>query len=111
MNNVLDEVLQQAKQNPEGFTVSIVDFSSPTNGWVVAFKETQDCFGVEGAKKVIDFARFTTNLVGGWCNEDGTMQFDAVMIIQDVQEAIKKAVENKQRYIYNLETGAYIKTL
>ena len=106
------KVKEIAQANKAGFTISLIDLKHQEGDfWVVAFKETQDCFNDEGLKKVIEFAKRTTNIIGGWKNEDNTMQYDCVMLIQDQEIAIKTAKENLQRFIYNLKTKKYLKTM
>lgn len=105
MKNIFEKVLQVAKQQETGFTISIVDFTSQKKGWAVAFKETQNSFGEEGLKKVIDFAIKNSTFVGGWLdNESKNFYFDAIKIVEDEEEATKLGIENEQLAIFNLET-------
>lgn len=98
----LERILKIAKENPNGFTVEIENFTSFKKGYCVAYKETQNSFGIEGAKKVIEFAKTHSNIVGGWKGENG-FYFDCSMIINDLEQAIKKGRENEQIAIYDLE--------
>lgn len=100
-----NKIVKIANENKEGFTVEIKNFTFPKKGWVVAFKETQNCFGNNGLKKVIEFAQKKSNIVGGWFDKkSGNFYYDAVMIIEDEQIATKKGIENEQLAIFNLET-------
>lgn len=102
----LKEMLYKVtEQNPEGFTYSPSRACFLTRGYVVASNETQDCFGKAGIFKVIKFyLKHTDYCIGGWRNEDGTLQFDASKVYQNIHEAISAALANGQRAIYNLYT-------
>ena len=98
-----------AKQRPEGFTFNPIKNNFPTNGFAVATDKTQDCIGKVGLVKVIMF--YLSNYdycIGGWRNEDGTMQFDASKVYLNVEDAINAALDNSQRAIFNLSTGEVI---
>lgn len=104
-----NKVLEIASQNPVGFTYDILTGRMPQKGYVVAAKDTQDCIGNRGLFQVIKF--YLHNLdycIGGWRNEDGTMQFDASKVYYDLNEAITAAVKNEQRAIFNLYTKKVI---
>jgi len=107
--SVKDKIKRVAAQNPAGFTYRIMQNTLATKGYVVACFETQNCFGNAGLYKVIKHCMRNLNCcVGGWRNEDGTMQYDASVIYKDLQEAINAAVYNQQRAIFNLYTGRVI---
>ena len=98
-----------AKQRPEGFTFNPIKNNFPTNGFVVATDKTQNCIGKVGLVKVILF--YLSNYdycIGGWRNEDGTMQFDASKVYLNVEDAINAARDNGQRAIYDLHSGKAI---
>lgn len=107
MKNLFSIIKQIAQQNKEGFTIDITTLKTPKKGWCVALKETQNCFNDEGLSKVLEIAKTTTNIVGGWLDDD-KFYFDAVMLIEDREEAIQAGKENEQLAIYNLETREYI---
>lgn len=99
-----------AKANQNGFTISLLDFSPPKSGFCVAMNLTQDHFGDEGLKKVIEIAKNSTFVVGGWFNkEEELFYYDCVMIVQDKETAIKLGKANKQLAIFDLTKGEEIK--
>ncbi|GHT13965.1 hypothetical protein AGMMS4956_10970 [Bacteroidia bacterium] len=51
MANLVDAILEVAKQNPDGFTIEIPSLKSVTSGFVAACQETQNCFGRKGLEK------------------------------------------------------------
>lgn len=115
MNNFLFsfEMLQAiAIANPGGFTVNKDTLQPIKHGFSVAVKETQNSFGNYGAAKVIKYAKDHNEVqaLGGWKNsENGKFYFDAVIICDSLNEAIKLGHENKQIAIFNLDTLEEIK--
>ncbi|MFC0182538.1 fructokinase [Pseudarcicella hirudinis] len=102
-----DELLRVASENPDGFTINVNTFQPVTHGWAVALLETQNCFGREGAMKVIDVAlKKTAGIVGGW-NNQGDYYFDAVLIVESESEATRLGIENEQIGIYEIHTNRY----
>lgn len=102
-----DKLLRVASENPSGFTINIIDFQPVKKGWAVALKETQNHFGREGAERVIKIAiEKTEAIVGGW-KYGKDFYFDAVLIIEDEDEATKFGIENEQIGIYHIETNTY----
>lgn len=101
-----NRIAQVAAANPFGFTFNPSQNKLATVGYVVATKDTQDCFGKAGLWKVIKYClRHPGLCIGGWLNEDGVMQYDASMVFYDINEAVAAALENDQRAFYNLYTG------
>lgn len=101
-----------AKQNPDGFTVDKNTLEPITEGWAVAVSETQNSFGEEGLKQVIEHAEQKSYIeaIGGWLNsEDGQYYFDAVMVVQDYETAAELGYRNKQKAIFDLYTGEEFK--
>jgi hypothetical protein len=103
MQNLIRALKKIAKENPNGFTVYLKDLRPVIEGWAVALKETQNCFGDEGLKKVIEVATEKTGIVGGW--KDKKFYWDAVMLFSDEEEATKTGIENEQIAIYQIETN------
>jgi len=98
-----------AATNPEGFTYSPSKLGYPQKGYVVATECTQDCVGNSGMFRVIKFyLKHTDFCIGGWRNEDGSMQYDASKIYYSLEEAVKAAIDNQQRAFYNLYTNSVI---
>ena len=56
MKNRFTAIKEVAKANPYGFTISIIDFQTPKKGNCVEMRLTQDRFGDEGIKRVIEIA-------------------------------------------------------
>jgi len=98
-----------AQENPSGFTVSLPSLQFITRGWVVAKKETQNSFGLEGLNKALEVALKTSKTIGGWQDEE-LFYWDAVMVFNNEDEATQASIENEQLAIYNIETN-YLKWL
>lgn len=97
------KVKEIAEANKEGFTLSILDFSSPKSGFCIAMNLTQNCFGDNGLKKVLEIAQKSTFYIGGWFDErEKQFYYDCVMIEQDKETAIQLGRANEQIAIYNL---------
>jgi fructokinase len=103
---MIDKILKIADENPDGFTISL-NFEIPASGYVVAEKETQNSFGVEGLKKVIEYAKANRTFIGGW-KEKKQYYFDASKIYNNKDEAIKAGIENEQIAIYDLNNDEVI---
>lgn len=100
---MIERLLEIAKQNPEGFTVYTSTLQHVKKGWVVALKETQNCFGEDGLKKALEFAK-VTGTIGGW-KEKKLFYFDAVQLYDNEEDATKAGIENEQIAIFNIETS------
>lgn len=95
--------------NPEGFTFSPSEKRYPRKGYVVASGHTQDCIGRTGLFRVVKFyLQHTDYCIGGWRNEEGSMQYDASKVYDSLEEAVKAAIANQQRAFYNLYTNCEI---
>lgn len=104
---MIEKIKQIAEENPDGFTIFTTTLEHVKSGWVVAMKETQNSFGDEGLKRVLEVAEKSTKTLGGW-KEGKLFYFDAVHVLQDREEAIRIGKENEQIAIYHLETGTLI---
>jgi hypothetical protein len=108
-----EAIMEIAKQNPEGFTVTMTG-NSYTVGIAVATSLTQEAFGMEGIQKVIDVINNSGdafNAIGGWYNaEDGQYYFDAVIVYDYAHmfEAYYMAIGEKQKAIYDIGKGIEI---
>jgi hypothetical protein len=102
------EMLQAvATMSPDGFTVDKNTFEPITSGYSVAVKETQNSFGNYGAAKVVSYANKHEEItaLGGWYNsKNGQFYFDAVIIVDTLEEALRLGRENGQLAIFNLNT-------
>lgn len=105
MNNLLQRVWDLSQESPLGFTVD-TEMNKITGGYSVAYEETQDSFGYEGLRKVVEFAEKHGTCIGGWFDEvSGRYYFDATEVVKDKAEAIEIGRRNKQIAIFNLKTG------
>lgn len=100
---MIEKIKQIASENPKGFTIFTTTLEHVTKGWVIALKETQNSFGDNGLRKVLEVAKRTTRTIGGW-KEGKLFYWDCVMIVDDEEEATKIGRENEQIAIYHLET-------
>ena len=105
MKHLIDRVWEYSRNNPEGFTLNIETFKPIKKGIAVAYQATQDSFGKQGLKDVLNHALDNNKIVGGWFNvENREYYFDSVRIFRKLDEAIKFGIENKQIAIFNLTT-------
>lgn len=110
---ILEQIKKQisliSSQKPDGFTYNPYAKRFQSKGYVVASSQTQDCFGKSGLFRVIKFClRHPDYCIGGWRNEDGIMQYDASRVFLNMEEAVRSAIDNEQRAIFNLYTGKVI---
>ena len=107
MESLIRRIKEIAAENELGFTITLPDCEFVTSGYVVAMLETQNSFGDEGLKRVIEMASDTTGIMGGW-NDDGLFYWDAVYIIHDRERAIELGKANEQIAIYHIENNDVI---
>lgn len=100
------EMLQAvATMNPDGFTIDKNTFESITSGYSVAVAETQNSFDNAGCARVVAYAakHQEINALGGWYNsKNKKYYFDAVIIVDSLEEAIRLGRENGQLAIFDL---------
>ena len=103
---------QIALQNEKGFTVDKTTLKPITEGYSVAIKKTQNSFGSKGLLKAF-FVGISTPIVnafGGWYNTDNRkFYFDAVVIFDRFDRALKFAQENEQIALFDLNKGKEVK--
>ena len=90
---------------PDGFTVDKNTFEPITSGYSVAVADTQNSFGNYGAAKVVSYANKHNEIkaLGGWYNsKNGQFYYDAVIIVDTLEEALKLGRENGQLAIFDL---------
>jgi fructokinase len=90
---------------PDGFTVDKNTFEPITSGYSVAVADTQNSFGNYGAAKVVSYANKHNEIkaLGGWYNsKNGQFYYDAVIIVDSLEEALKIGRENNQLAIFDL---------
>jgi fructokinase len=103
MTNLFQAIKKIAEQNPDGFTVKIPDLTALKTGYVVACIETQNCFGDEGLRKVLKHALEHEGIVGGWKNvENRLFYYDNSSVFDNLEDAIRFAIENKQIAFFDL---------
>ena len=96
-----------AIMNPDGFTINARTFEPITSGYAVAIAQTQNSFGNAGAARVAAYVckHPEINAVGGWMDsETGLYYYDATIVVDDLETALKLGRENKQIAIFNLST-------
>ncbi len=104
-----DRVLEVSKKYFLGFTIHPETLEKPKKGYGVSLLETQNCFGIEGLKKAYQVALERNCYIGGWRNpKNSKYYYDATVVVEDYDEAIRLAKENKQLAIYNYTTGETI---
>ena len=94
-----------AAANPAGYTVDARTLEPLTSGYAVAVAATQNSFGLEGLERVIEYAGTHTEIAafGGWRDDkSGCYYYDAVVICQDLTDAMELARVNKQLAFFDL---------
>lgn len=110
MEQLFDAILEIANANPDGFTVDLTTLKKVTKGISVAYHETQDSFGKEGLKRVLNHALMHGKKVGGWLNEEnGMFYFDSIRIFTNLEEAKRFGRENQQIAIFDISQMRLIK--
>lgn len=110
MEQLFEAILMIAEANPEGFTVDLTTLKKVTEGISVAYLETQDSFGEDGLKRVINHAEMHEKKVGGWLNEENNeFYFDSIRIFTDLEEAKRFGRENQQIAIFDISNMRLIK--
>lgn len=110
MEQLFEAILKIAEANPDGFTVDLTTLKKVTKGISVAYIDTQDSFGEEGLKRVLNHALMHEKKVGGWLNEENqAFYFDSVKIFTDLEKAKQFGRENKQIAIFDIGQMRLIK--
>ena len=92
---------------PDGFTVDKNTMEPITAGYSVAVAETQNSFDAAGAARVIAYANKhpEINALGGWYNsKNNKFYFDAVIIVNTLEEAVELGRANDQLAVFNINT-------
>ena len=101
------------QMNPEGFTLDLNTMRQPTQGLMVSYKETQNCFDEKGILKVLKHAHSHYNIVGGWYDpEKGDYYFDSNKPFAEdsLAAALAFARENGQHTVYSTGFGINVKS-
>ena len=101
MEQLFEAILAIAKQNPDGFTVDLTTLKKVTKGISVAYLETQDSFGEEGLKRVLNHSEMH--------EKNQEFYFDSVRIFTNLEEAKRFGRENKQIAIFDISHMRLIK--
>ena len=112
MEQLIDRVWEYSQKNPEGFTLNIETLKAVKFGIVVAYYVTQNSFGKEALKTVINHALKHNKVIGGWLNDENEMYyFDSVRIFKnsELKKAIEFAKHHKQLAIFDLTNLREIK--
>ena len=105
MTKTVDSVWEYAQNNPNGFTINILTLKPIKFGIAVAYLDTQNSFGYNQLKHVINHALKHQNIVGGWLNVDNQMfYFDSIRLLKnsELNEAIQFAKQHKQIAIFDI---------
>jgi fructokinase len=109
-NSIVKFIYNHAKQNPDGFTVSIVleaneiALYKTIKGKVAAYLATQNSFGNSGLRTCLTHALKNSLTIGGWLDEeDNQFYFDSVKIFETVEAAIVFGKEQEQIAIFDLD--------
>lgn len=95
-----------AANNVEGYTVNAHTLQPVTSGYVVAVKATQNSFGPDGLRRVVEYQRTHQEIAafGGWLDsETGLYYYDACIIVPTMAEAIALAKVNDQIAFFCLD--------
>lgn len=101
-----------AAANPAGYTVNARTLEPITSGYAVAVATTQNSFCTEGLQRVIEYAGTHKDIAafGGWLDDkSGLYYYDAVIICQDLTEAIELARVNEQIAFFDLANAKEIR--
>lgn len=110
MEQLFNAIVKIAEANPDGFTVDLTTLKKVTKGISVAYLETQDSFGEEGLKRVLNHALMYEKKVGGWLNEENQQfYFDSIRIFTNLEEAKQFGRENQQIAIFDITHMRLIK--
>lgn len=111
-----DDIARTARENPDGFTVSMKDGSAPSGGYVVAKPNAEslvlDADDIDMGK-IRDWAERHQgeSHLGGWLDTDaGKYVLDPVEVIDDRDAAIAAGRERNQKAIFDLNTFEEIDT-
>lgn len=105
MKDLIRRLWEIAAENPKGFTVTIPDCEPVKSGFAIGHRDTQNCFGERGLKKVVEHSLETTKVVGGWKGYNERYYFDTVIITHDAEEAFDLKEAHQQLAIYHIDTG------
>ncbi len=111
LTTLTNKVFEVIKNYPAGFTLNFETMQLVNSGYVAAYKETQNCFGMEGLKRVIEYALTVgSNIIGGWYNKDnGQFYYDCSKVFTNLNDAAMFGIDNEQIAIFDLNKETEIK--
>ena len=106
MNATIKLIAAIAAMNAAGFTINEETLQPVTSGYAVAIRDTQNSFGESGIATVLKaVSDGKANAIGGWYDEQsGLYYYDAILVVSDLEQAIRLGVENGQLAIFDLNT-------
>jgi hypothetical protein len=115
-----DQVIDEMKKNPYGFTIDQSNVLHAQTGYVVApEKETEYTIPLDNLTRtelwsyIRDHAhRFKKDgaHIGGWLKDGVDMMLDVAFPVQNYLDAVRMAIWGDQDSIYDINTGTEIKT-
>jgi len=103
MTHLFNAIKKIAAECPDGFTVRVPEMEFVISGYVVAYEETQNCFGDDGLRKVLAHALAHDKIVGGWLNLDNRQYyFDSSRVFETLEEAKAFGLANNQIAFFDL---------
>ena len=107
---MIHTILRIAEENSFGFTFNLKTATLVKFGVVVAYKETQNCFGVSGLQKALQHAEKHDGVIGGWLNSaNGQFYYDSCKIFKSRKAAIEFGRLQEQIAIFDLTNLEEIK--
>lgn len=106
ITQVITALATIAVNNAEGYTVNAHTLQPVTSGYVVAVKATQNSFGPDGLRRVVEYQRTHQEIAafGGWLDsETGLYYYDACIIVPTMAEAIALVKANEQIAFFCLD--------
>jgi hypothetical protein len=104
MSYFIENLFKISQDYPEGFTLDINTCKMVTTGIIVAYEETQNCFGMEGLKKCVEHAKQHDKKIGGWLDsQSGNFYYDSVRTFENLDEALEFGRKNNQIAIFDLD--------
>lgn len=107
IENIIKHLEIISALNPAGYTVDANTLQPLSHGYCVAVAATQNSFGAEGLRRVVEYVRQhgNVNAFGGWYDsESGLYYYDATVVCETLGEAVEMARTNDQLAIYCLDT-------
>jgi len=102
ISELCEDVLNVARNNPNGFTYNLLTEAKETSGYSVAYAATQN--NSNDFKKAVKHALLHRGIVGGWIDsETNTIYIDSVKILHDKNMAIEVGKHEKQIAIFCLD--------